>query len=422
MEGLGEYLRTLKQMRILVISNFYPPYYKGGYELACQEMVEAFKARGHQMKVLTSTYGVDSPQINGDVYRWFRMGRGSISWISDCFFFRRLLRSFKPDLIYVWNLRGISASFVFLAQRMKFAISYFVFDHWLAEPVWEDDFWDWLWHHRSKHFIIRAIKAILSPFGQMLGLIPSGELDLRHVQFASEYLRGLVLKAGKTIENCEVIPWGINIKIFPFREISSGPNRLLYVGQIISHKGIHTAIEAMRILIARYGLSNLTLTLVGGQSGSGGYEAQIHQLVNSYGLKENVHFAGFTSREYLPKVYSEHDILVFPSVWDEPFGIVLLEAMACGLAVVSTATGGNKEFLIDGENCLIFPPNDYEALSNRINRLISDPHLRKKLFLAGRKMVEERFDIRRTIDKLEESLNVNCAYPGRHKKCERWLI
>src|SRR5215211_6131335 len=57
-------------LRVVVVTNYYPPYFIGGYELGCRDVVEALKSRGHQVRVLTSTYQVDQPQTDGEVYRW----------------------------------------------------------------------------------------------------------------------------------------------------------------------------------------------------------------------------------------------------------------------------------------------------------------------------------------------------------------
>src|SRR5215212_3273863 len=61
---------TSSGLRVVVVTNYYPPYFIGGYELGCRDVVEALKSRGHQVRVLTSTYGVNRPEHSGDVYRW----------------------------------------------------------------------------------------------------------------------------------------------------------------------------------------------------------------------------------------------------------------------------------------------------------------------------------------------------------------
>ena len=85
------------------------------------------------------------------------------------------------------------------------------------------------------------------------------------------------------------------------------------------------------------------------------YDKEIELLVRSLGLERSVRFTGLIPRERLPEIYKQHGTLIFPSVWDEPFSITLLEAMSSGLAVVGTTTGGSAELLADGVNALTFP-------------------------------------------------------------------
>ncbi|HKP11994.1 MAG TPA: glycosyl transferase family 1, partial [Blastocatellia bacterium] len=110
-------------MRILVVSNFYPPHFIGGYELGCRDIVDALRSRGHDVRVLTSTHGVDRPEHSGHVCRWLETDLGlkindpAADWpgvISKEKINRRafdhLCQSFTPDVIYVWNATHISIS------------------------------------------------------------------------------------------------------------------------------------------------------------------------------------------------------------------------------------------------------------------------------------------------------------------------
>src|SRR5205085_7979090 len=117
------------------------------------------------------------------------------------------------------------------------------------------------------------------------------------------------------------------------------------------------------------------LTIVGGPD----YDRRIHRLVSSLGLESHVRFTGLIPREQLPAICRQHYVLLFPSVWDEPFSITLLEAMSCGLAVVGTNTGGSPEILEDEVNALIFPKEDAEACAQQLVRLITAPPLFESL-------------------------------------------
>lgn len=400
-------------MKILVISNLYPPHYIGGYELGCKDVVEALKGRGHQVKVLTSTYGVSKAESDGEVYRWLEP---QMHWkhqpvvnlvklirkeVINQSALRRLFTPYQPDVVYIWNLVLVSVSLAFLAQGSGAALCYFVSDNWLAQ--WENDSWYRLWADESCNWVRRLGRTALHPFLRPLGIIPSGSLELRSVQFVSEYLKRAAMDAGKPAANAEVIHWGIDVDRFPYKNAVDSPKRLLYVGQIMPHKGVHTAIEATRLLVRECGYPAVELTVVGG-SARPDYLQKMQALVRSHGLENSVCFAGFVAREWLPQVYRGHDILLFPSVWDEPFSITVLEAMASGLAVVGTATGGGPEIMEHEINALIFPKEDPAACANQVQRLLEDRPLFDRLRENGRRTVEDRFTLGPMVELIEHSL------------------
>jgi glycosyltransferase involved in cell wall biosynthesis len=125
-----------------------------------------------------------------------------------------------------------------------------------------------------------------------------------------------------------------------------------------------------------------------------------------------VTFLGKVPAEHMAQVYMAHDVLVFPSIWEEPFSLTLIEAMASGLAVVGTTTGGSAEILRDGVNSLTFKADDPEDLARQLQRLIEDPHLRQRLATAGQRTVRQTFNIHRSVDQIEELLGaailLNC--------------
>jgi glycosyltransferase involved in cell wall biosynthesis len=175
------------------------------------------------------------------------------------------------------------------------------------------------------------------------------------------------------------------------------------VGQLVEHKGVHTAIEALNHIVSQEEYRNTTLTVAGGTIVPE-YESYLRALVNRLGLHQNVFFRGFVSPNALPSLYEEHDILIFPSIWEEPFGIVLLEAMSSGLAIVATGTGGSAEILCDGTNALLFPPGKSDLCAKQIIRLLDDPALYEVLRSNGREAVESKFHFRKTVEKVSDSL------------------
>lgn len=402
-------------MRILVVSNLYPPYYVGGYELGCRDVVEGLKACGHEVKVLTSTYGEGKADDDGDIYRWLQ---ADLKWKKNeasSFLkvlqkernnqgdFKRLCDVFCPDVVYIWNLTHISISIAFIAQRLEVPLCYFVFDNWLLS--WENDYWYSLWNRQSSGYMNKLGKALLRRLLGYLGLLPfSLSLDLNHVQFASHYLKKSASQAGRYLPGAKVIHAGIDAGQYPYKKVTHSPRRLLYVGQIVSHKGVETAIRAVETLVHQHGPQSVTLTIVGG-SIIPSYESHVRDLVSSLGLEDNISFTGTMPRESLPAVYQEHDILIFPSTWEEPFGLTLLEAMSSGLAIVGTGTGGSGEILQDGVNALLFPKEDAIACASQILSLLADPELFETIRQNGRRTVEQKFRFESMMEKIESSLH-----------------
>jgi len=103
----------------------------------------------------------------------------------------------------------------------------------------------------------------------------------------------------------------------------------------------------------------------------------------------------------MPDLYQANDILVFPSVLEEPFTISLLEAMSCGTAVVSTASGGNSEILKNEFNALVIPKENPRLCAQQILRLLKDPELFESLRANARRTIEERFRLEQSIDSIE---------------------
>jgi glycogen(starch) synthase len=404
----------MKTLRIAVVSNYYPPHYIGGYELGCRDVVERLKARGHKVRVLTSTYKVERPEDDGQVYRWlvsltpwepvpsggvFKLLRREII---NRRALDRLCRIFSPDLIYVWNPAGISLAFVFASASSRIPVCYFVSDHWLSELESDFGYAMWVYDHRggARRAVWKALLALLDVAKVMRRPRPP---DLRWVQFASCFLKQAAVAKGMPVEHAKVIHWGIDVDRIAYQSTLQNPLRLFYVGQIAPHKGVHTAIEALRLLVQEHGEDTASLTIAGG-SVNPDYEREILSLVETYGLKENVRFAGLLPREQLLSEYRDYAILVFPSIWDEPFSITVLEAMSSGLAVVGTPTGGSPEILRDGENALLFPKEDFKRCAEQILRLWKEPGLLEKVRLNARQTVASEFRFDQMVDAIEQSL------------------
>ena len=126
-------------------------------------------------------------------------------------------------------------------------------------------------------------------------------------------------------------------------------------------------------------------------AGSGPAEAWLRQKAREEGLAERVHFSGWLASAALERVYAAADLVVVPSVWNEPFGLVGLEAMAHAKAVVAFGVGGIPEWLEDGVTGLLAPRGDCEALAAAIERLLADAGARATLGRAGKARIAADF-------------------------------
>lgn len=149
------------------------------------------------------------------------------------------------------------------------------------------------------------------------------------------------------------------------------PRDLVFLGRLVSEKGVDVLLQALALLRSR-GLSP-GLTIVG----SGPELMAMQQMAERLGLREQVTFAGAKGGAELVSLLQEHKILVIPSRYDEPFGVVALEGIACGCVVVGSSGGGLPEAI--GPCGVTFPNGDAEVLGQLLERLLRSPEERQRL-------------------------------------------
>jgi glycogen synthase len=188
-------------------------------------------------------------------------------------------------------------------------------------------------------------------------------------------LRGLE-EVGPVGSSSCVIPNGVEPADFAGCPPEEGLGRyVLAVGRLVHQKGFDVLLEAFR----SERLAGLNLVLAGEGAERPRLEAQAERL----GLGHRVRFLGSVNRERLASLLQGARALAFPSRY-EPFGIALLEAMAAGVPAVAAASGGILEFARDGENALVVPPENPDALASALARIDVDLELRQRLSGGGR--------------------------------------
>lgn len=246
-----------------------------------------------------------------------------------------------------------------------------------------------------------------------------------------EALRTLVSEQG----HIEVIPCGTDIE--NFQAIPKGEARsklgfqpdekiVLYVGRFDPLKGLETLVRAVAQLKETQPASHVCLVIVsGGDSTQSDSEEQqrIENMVQALGLAEQTKFAGPVGHDRLPLYYTAADVCVIPSNY-EPFGLVAIEAMACGTPVVASAVGGLKFSIIPGETGLLVPPQDVEAFADAIDLILSDELWARKLRMQASERVQQNFswsgvaaqlsDLYRRL--LAQSITHELLVPGQRSK------
>lgn len=161
------------------------------------------------------------------------------------------------------------------------------------------------------------------------------------------------------------------------RDLAPGGEALvLCAGRLVYEKGFQVALDAFHRVV-RAGAPPARLVI----AGSGPHEAELHAQAERLGLGDRVRFPGWTDDATLPVLYRAADVCLVPSLY-EPFGLVALEAMRGGCAVVAGATGGLREVVPDGTGVRV-PPDDVRALAAALRRLLDDEALRRRLVAAG---------------------------------------
>lgn len=208
-------------------------------------------------------------------------------------------------------------------------------------------------------------------------------------------------------EKCRVIPYGIDVEAYRsverrpiLRQVQQHPDtvRVLFVGRFVYYKGIEVLLQAFRQV------TGCELFLVG--RGTEEMEQKLHQMAETDGTAQRVHFLGNLSEEDLRAAFADCDIFVLPSVANsEAFGIVQLEAMVYEKPVINTALPTGVPYVsLDGVTGLTVSPGDADALAKAMQKLADAPQLRKTYGKAAAKRVEQEFNEANVVDKVYATL------------------
>jgi len=443
-------------MNILIISNFYPPHHIGGYGMLCMEVVNGLRERDHQVTVLTGTHGVPAAVREGHIHR-------RLSLESDLYYYRpqsaltypkvkrqnlailqQMVQEEEPDFIFIWGMWALTKEVAGEAERLlPGRVVYYLANPWPIDPNLHQSYWDApatsQLHTLAKRLMRLPARLWLRDEWQPFNL------QYEHVLCCSAAQRDQMLNAQVPLQQCPVVYEGIDLAPYVAQQArrqaarqeqdmqrsangvasnghSTGndvdhtqakaatkaplaaekpPLKLLFVGTLAEHKGVHTTIEALGELTAAE-QTQLHLTILG--TGHPQYEERLRKLTKSRGVAGVVTFHAPIPRAELPDFLGDYDVLLLPSIWEEPLARIMQEGLASGMVVVGAATGGTAEIIQHNENGLLFPAADASALATQIRRLLTDSDLCQRLAVAGQQNAIDLFALPRMVDDIENYL------------------
>lgn len=340
-------------MKIAIISPRFPPKWIAGTELASYYIAKGLASKGNEVHIITSWDDgmLETTHENG--FAIHRIKYSKIRFISffsfsiKCF---RLILTLDPDIVHS---QGAGTGFPgILMKYIK------------KKPciVWAQG--------SDIYYAVNLMKLItfiiLNQTNQIIALTNDMELEIK--KFANR--------------DVLILPNGIDLGRFKQKrsdtyridnELKSGQWLLLFVGTLRPVKGVSYLIQAMYILISK-GYNNINLNIIG----DGEDRKSLEDLVTRLGLTKNVTFIGHLSPEFVPYYMSLSDIFVLPSI-SEGFPLVILEAMASGLPIITTNVRGLPEIVIDHENGLMVKSKSPNDLADKILEIIHDDKLREEI-------------------------------------------
>lgn len=380
-------------MRVTVLTNIYPPHHYGGYEQACDAVVRRWRDAGHDVQVATGDHrvgGVESPDppwiTRGLRFYWRDhevvepSGPTRLRWeLANRKLWAEVLDRHEPEVVSVWNHGLMSYQLLAEVEARKIPLVLVVADDWLTwGPRW--DLWTRMFDDRSS---VRRMLGRLVTTATGLPTTYPHLAERTSVLFASSWLDQRAREGSRfTPEQRAIVPWGVDTANFPVLDAPARPapvagtGHLVLVGRVDERKGVLTAARALDLLP-----DGVTLEVVGPSAGPA--RARLDALVAELGLGSRVMVHHLPAGEVAAR-YSEADVALFPSEWEEPFGLVGLEAMASAVPLVATGTGGSSDYLRHEGNALLVPPGDPAALAAAVGRLLGDGDLRAALVEEGR--------------------------------------
>ena len=394
-------------MRILIVTNLYPPQELGGYGRSMADFAWGFVQRGHQVMVLTS----DAPYLQVDARLDSAVGPTG----------ERVDRRLQLKGSYLNGVRLITdPSQCSAIDRSNQAVVQEVLQKpWDGILVGNVD----LLGPELLFMLLRGSIPIFHHIGFMEPPFPSQyfpQSSCYTILAASHAVRSNLQHHGLPVANAPVVYPGVRSELFgdPNRPLTpalrfaqrlqsagfplgsrTNPLKVGFAGLLMGTKGVHTLIEAL-VLLHQQGIA-LQACLAGAEFQSG-YRQALQQHLDQAGMQGLVQFVGHLSRSALSRFWDLHHVGVFTSIYPEAFGIVAAEVMAAGATLVSSAVGGAAELVPSDRIGRRYTPGEASELAAMLRHLVHNPQVLLACAQQGQSLVRSRFDVLASVGQLEQ--------------------
>jgi glycosyltransferase involved in cell wall biosynthesis len=366
-------------MRILVVSNLFPPVARGGYEVECSAVVERLRG-SHDVIVLASSAERSRASADARVWRELplltpdRRGalRAPFAAVRSVRAARHVL-SWSPDFVYVWNGSSIGQSALRVLGDSGVPVAFRICEHWFAHLFADDQFLRELLPARRGparaawaagcRTINRLSSMRLDALAPMRAAISWNSETLHRMVPVPSSIEPVLERVGHSV------PAHGDLYAAVVRDPAPEPE-LLFVGRVTPYKGISVAIEALARLRSEHAIA-AKLVVVGPEDR--GYAASMRELAVRLGVGQEVLWRGQAPPQEVARAMARAHALIMPSVWEEPFPLVTIEAALAHVPLVASDVGGVSEGMQDGEHALLFPRGDAAMAAAALARTLREP-------------------------------------------------
>jgi glycosyltransferase involved in cell wall biosynthesis len=365
-------------MRILVVSNLYPPVAFGGYEVECSGVVERLRERNDVLVLTSDEHGRSTPAQPGvrrELVRLSHDARGArrapLASLRAVASARRAL-AWGAELIYVWNGSSIPQAALRVLADSDVPLAFRICEHWFGGIFLNDQFMRELLPasrppaRAAWAAGCRALNSLpslrLDPGAPMRTAISWNSAAIRSMVRVQPFIEPVLERVGHSV------PRYGDLYAAVVREPAPEPE-IVFLGRVTLYKGLWVAIEALALLRSEYGIQ-ARLVVVGPEDADHG--ADMRDLAERLGVGEAISWRGQATPEQAAAALARAHALIVSSEWDEPFPLVTIEGALARVPLVASDVGGIGEGMHDEEHALLFPRGDTGAAAAALVRVLRE--------------------------------------------------